>query len=116
VPAFVRGCEPEPFRDLQGPEGPFRALLGRHHVSHRRCETVAPQEFPRTCPLNRPRRCAGSNLPPSARKFKHLCIEFCLWPPFGRFVMRNTNPPPPHDQSANRPGRVARNAQSGMEH
>jgi hypothetical protein len=64
VQAFVRGCEPEPFRGLQGPEGLFRALWGRHHVSRRRCETVAPQEFPRTCPLNRPRRCAGSNLLP----------------------------------------------------
>jgi hypothetical protein len=60
------GCEPEPFRDLQGPEGLFRALWGRHHVSPRRCEAVAPQEFPRTCPLNRPRRRAGSNLLPSA--------------------------------------------------
>jgi hypothetical protein len=61
------GSEPEPFRDLQNPEGLFRALLGRHHVSPRRCEIVAPQEFPRTCPLNRPRRCAGSNLPPPLR-------------------------------------------------
>src|SRR5262249_39572901 len=80
VQAFVRGCEPEPFRGLQGPEGLFRAFSGPCHVSRRRWETVAPQEFPGTCPLNRPHRCAGSNLPPSVCQIAYLQRRCVLVP------------------------------------
>jgi hypothetical protein len=59
----------------------FRGRFGYRGARLRTCETLVPQAFPGMCAVNRSPRCAGSNLPPSALRFRGVTLARSLASP-----------------------------------
>src|SRR5262245_54823113 len=81
------GPEPEPFRFGGGDRGLFGVVSDALPAPARRREPVPHKGSRALARFIGPRRCAGSNLPPSARAFRYLRSLSDLWTPFGRLPM-----------------------------